>query len=122
MQAQQPQPEFQSSQPPSAAGPAPDHERADEMKAIAREVDRIAKVVERMNLGDYIGLLQRPGRILWLNFLAGMARGLGAILGATVLVWLIVAIAHRIVASHLPGVSDFLSQFLHILRQQGKGH
>ena len=98
-------------------------EEADEhVRSIAREVDRIAKIVERMNLGDYLGLLQRPGRLLWLNFLAGLARGLGTILGATVLVSLIVAVAQRIIASHLPGVGNFFTEFLDLLRQQGKGH
>jgi hypothetical protein len=87
-----------------------------------REVDRIAKIVERMNLGDYVGLLQKPGRLLWINFLAGLARGLGTILGATVLVSLIIAVAQWIIASHLPGVGQFLESFLQILRQPGKAH
>jgi hypothetical protein len=111
---------------PSPASPqahAPEGEDPQEhFRAITREVDRIAKLVERMNLGDYVGLLQRPGRLLWLNFLSGMARGLGTILGATVLVSLIVAVAQRIIASHLPGVGNFFAEFLELLRQQGKGH
>jgi hypothetical protein len=121
---------------PERRQPEPDHEvegqnaraesgpqeHAEQVRAIAREVDRIAKIVERMNLGDYVGLLQRPGRLLWLNFLAGMARGLGTILGATVLVSLIVAVVQWIIASHLPGVGHFFEEFLALLRQPGKGH
>lgn len=99
-----------------------DDTRADEMHAVAREVDRIAKLVERMNLGDYIGLLQRPGRLLWVNFLAGLARGLGTILGATLLVSLIVAVMQKIIASNLPGVSHFFQDFVQLLRQSGGGH
>lgn len=97
-------------------------ENAEQVRAITREVDRIAKIVERMNLGDYIGLLQRPGRLLWLNFLAGLARGLGTILGATVLVSLIVAIGQHIIASHLPGVGNFFQDFVQLLQQPGKSH
>lgn len=103
-----------------AAGDA--NEQAEQVRAITREVDRIAKIVERMNLGDYIGLLQRPARLLWLNFLAGLARGLGTILGATLLVSLIIAIANRIIQSNLPGVSQFVQNFVHLLQQSGKGH
>jgi Domain of unknown function (DUF5665) len=116
-------------QPENAPRPVDAHveqtgadEHAESMRAITREVDRLAKIVERMNLGDYVGLLQKPGRLLWLNFVAGMARGLGTILGATVLVSLIVAVAQRIIASHLPGVGNFFAEFLQLLRQQGKGH
>ena len=89
----------------------------EQVRAITREVDRIAKIVERLNLGDYIGLLQRPARLLWLNFLAGLARGLGTILGATLLVSLIIAITERIIASHLPGVSQFFQDLLRLLQK-----
>ena len=112
------QPQSVRANPEIAQGDEP-HEQ---LRAITREVDRIAKIVERMNLGDYVGLLQRPGRLLWLNFLSGLARGLGTILGATVLVSLIVAVAQRIIAAHLPGVGNFFSEFLELLRQQGKDH
>ncbi len=102
--------------------PADASDQTEQVRAITREVDRIAKIVERMNLGDYIGLLQRPARLLWLNFLAGLARGLGTILGATLLVSLIIAIANRIIQSNLPGVSQFVQNFVHLLQQSGKSH
>ncbi|HXW50665.1 MAG TPA: DUF5665 domain-containing protein [Candidatus Acidoferrales bacterium] len=102
------------------ASASPEH--AEELRAITKEVDRIAKIVERMNLGDYVGLLQRPARLLWLNFVAGLARGLGTILGATLLVSLILALAHRIIETNLPGVSQFLASFVRLLQDSGKGH
>ncbi|MBC5824268.1 MAG: hypothetical protein GIW99_03660 [Candidatus Eremiobacteraeota bacterium] len=95
---------------------------ADEMRATLREIDRIAKIVERMNLGDYVGLLQRPARLLWINFLAGLARGLGTVLGATILFSLIVAVVGKIIALHLPVLSQFLDHFLRLSQPQGSGH
>ena len=106
----------QQSSPPAGAL----EDREEQVRAVVREVDRIAKIVERMNLGDYVGLLQKPGRLLWINFLAGLARGLGTILGATVLVSLIVAVAQWIIASHMPGIGRFLQDFLQLLKQPGK--
>jgi hypothetical protein len=121
VQAQRPDVPDTSEPSASLAEPASD-DHNEQVRAITREIDRIAKIVERMNLGDYIGLLQRPGRLLWLNFLAGLARGLGTILGATVLVSIIVAIAHYFIASHLPGVGNFFQEVLRLLQQPGKGH
>jgi hypothetical protein len=120
MHAQQPEARNIAQQAATPSGAGEDHE--EQVRAVTREVDRIAKIVERMNLGDYVGLLQKPGRLLWINFLAGLARGLGTILGATVLVSLIIAVAQWIIASHLPGVGQFLESFLQILRQPGKAH
>jgi hypothetical protein len=105
---------------PSAPPAGSLEDREEQVRAVVREVDRIAKIVERMNLGDYVGLLQKPGRLLWINFLAGLARGLGTILGATVLVSLIVALAQWIIASHLPGIGRFVEDFLQLLKQPGK--
>ncbi len=107
---------------PQPGPPASDERTGDEAhsrpeRALAREIDRLVRLVERMNLGDYIGLLQRPGRLLWINFLAGLARGLGTILGATLLVSLILAVAQRIIATHLPGVSEFVQHFVRLLQQ-----
>ncbi len=104
---------------PPGSGKHDPEPTAEELRAITREIDRIAKIVERMNLGDYLGLLQRPGRLLWLNFLAGLSRGLGTILGATLLVSLVVWIIHQIIATHLPGVSTFLEDFLRLLQPPG---
>ncbi|MDQ6824321.1 MAG: DUF5665 domain-containing protein [Candidatus Eremiobacteraeota bacterium] len=105
-----------------ARRPEPDKElnanSAEELRTLAREIDHMAKIVERMNLGDYLGLLQRPGRLLWLNFLAGLARGLGTILGATLLVSLVVWIIDQIIATRLPGISLFFQEFLRLLHTQ----
>ena len=118
MTSPQPEPrrKIEESAPPAGAL----EDREEQVRAVVREVDRIAKIVERLNLGDYVGLLQKPGRLLWINFLAGLARGLGTILGATVLVSLIVALAQWIIASHLPGIGRFLEDFLQLLKQPGK--
>ena len=102
------------------AGELDGQDQTEHMRAVTREVDRIAKIVERMNLGDYIGLLQRPARLLWVNFLAGLARGLGTILGATLLFSLIIAIANWIIKSNLPGVSHFLQDFVRLIQTSSK--
>ena len=121
MGAQQPEAQREIEQQPAPPASAiDDHDQ--QVRAVVREVDRIARIVERMNLGDYVGLLQKPGRLLWINFLAGMARGLGTILGATVLVSLILYIAQWIIASHLPGIGHFVEDFVQLLKQPGKAH
>jgi hypothetical protein len=102
--------------------PESDVPTAQELRATLREIDRIAKIIERMNLGDYLGLLQRPARLLWINFLAGLARGLGTILGATLLFSLIIAIVGRIIALNLPGVSHYLEDFLRLFHTGNSGH
>jgi hypothetical protein len=37
--------------------------------------------MEQSRLGSYVDLMNRPWRLIWLNFLAGLARGIGIFVG-----------------------------------------
>jgi len=53
----------------------------------------VAEFLERARLREYREMvLISPWRIIWVNFLAGLARGLGMMIGATVLVYLLTLI------------------------------
>lgn len=56
-----------------------------------KQVEQIvAEFLERARLREYREMvLVSPWRIIWVNFLAGLARGLGMMIGATVLVYLL---------------------------------
>lgn len=45
---------------------------------------QIIKTLEHSGVADYIQYLKSPWRIFWTNLLAGISRGLGIILGMTV--------------------------------------
>lgn len=56
-------------------------------------------------LGEFRDYLSRPWRILWLNFLAGTARGLGFWLGAAAVITVSGFIIKHYLA-HIPMVGD----------------
>ena len=56
----------------------------------AQNVARVESEVLKAVLDEYVMYLRRPMRVLTANFLAGLARGIGFVLGATVLVTLLV--------------------------------
>src|SRR5687767_15671630 len=62
-----------------------------EQRASVREVSRLHDAVtrlalrlEQMNLSDLLEVSKRPGKLIWTNFVAGVARGVGMFLGAGV--------------------------------------
>lgn len=57
------------------------------------------------DLTDFLEYLKNPWKIFWANFLAGLARGFGFILGATVVVSLFVYIVITLLVQ-LPIVGD----------------
>ena len=54
-------------------------------KLLEEKLEQIALTLEKMKIAEYIELLNNPKRLLWVNFIAGLARGLGTAIGLTIL-------------------------------------
>ncbi|MBI2874753.1 MAG: hypothetical protein HYY09_06665 [Firmicutes bacterium] len=75
----------------------------------------LAESLERMRIAEYVSLLQNPRRLFLLNFLGGIARGLGTALGATLLLALLVMILRGLLASNLPIIGGFIADLVRIV-------
>jgi hypothetical protein len=87
---------------------------ADKSSADGRLAE-VARVVERYNLADYMALIQHPWRLIWVNLLAGMARGFGAAVGFSLLSALGLYLLQRIMISRLPILSNFVADLVHLV-------
>jgi len=74
--------------------------------------------MERLNLAEYVEMLRDPKRLLWTNFLAGAARGVGMAVGFTLLGAIIIYILQRLVLLNLPVLSDFIADIIRMVREQ----
>mgnify|MGYP001574017388 CR=1 FL=1 len=63
---------------------------------------------EHQAVREYLDYLSNPWRIMWANFLAGLAKGLGLIIGVA-LVFTVVTYVLSNVLSQIPVVGDFFS-------------
>ena len=87
-----------------------------------------AAFLDKANLAEFVGMMNNPWRNIWLNFLAGTARGVGFVVGFTIIGGILLfglkrAFAH---AGGLPLFGDDLKQIIgYILaavrEAQGKG-
>ena len=68
----------------------------------------LAKKVSRSGLDDFVQYLQNPWQIIWSNFLAGIFRGLGFMIGATVILTVVIFILIKILGN-LPLVGDWFA-------------
>ena len=75
---------------------------------------RIATLLKESGLADHMDLMQRPHKLAWLNFWAGVWRGLGMAVGTIVLfaviLWGLKAAVHHV--GGLPWVGDQIEQFI----------
>ena len=82
---------------------------------LERQLTRILSVMERMNLEEYLRYIDDHKRQFKVNFLAGLARGLGAAVGFSILGAMIIAILRRLVAANVPVIGGFLADVVRMV-------
>ncbi len=80
-----------------------------------KQIDKLADRLESMRIAEYIDLLQKPSKIIYLNFLAGISKGLGIAVGATIVFAMLIDLLSRLIVLNLPVIGDFIVQILHII-------
>jgi len=59
---------------------------------LSRSIEKLAAHYDRAEFQNYLELLGKPKRLLWVNFLAGLSRGVGMLMGAGMIGTLIAGI------------------------------
>ncbi|WP_177503131.1 DUF5665 domain-containing protein [Anaerosinus sp.] len=85
------------------------------MNKLDKQIDKLADRLESMRIAEYIDLLQKPSKIIYLNFLAGISKGLGIAVGATIVFAILIDLLSRLIVLNLPVIGDFIVQILHII-------
>ena len=60
------------------------------------QLEKLADRLERMRFGDYVTNLNKTSRLIWINLLAGISRGVGLTIGATFVIMIIFKIISAI--------------------------
>lgn len=90
-------------------------------KLLMKYIKKLSHQLESMRIAEYIDLLQKPSRIIYLNFLAGIARGLGIAVGATIVFAILVELLSRLIVLNLPVIGDVIVEIMKIVEmKQGK--
>lgn len=92
---------------------------AEEPTELAQRVDeaadRLGYYLEKTQLADYIQLLEKPRRLLWLNFLGGLGRGVGFAVGGTLIGALIFYGLMQLARMNLPLIGNFIAGIVRIV-------
>lgn len=95
-------------------------DRKDSINPIDKKKEKERKVLEdlavkmdNMRVAEYLALVTNPKKLIWMNFLLGLARGLGMSIGFTVLLALILYIMRSWV--NLPVIGKWIAELIHII-------
>ncbi|ABO50202.1 conserved hypothetical protein [Desulforamulus reducens MI-1] len=84
--------------------------------SLQKRIDLLAKNMEKMKLAEYIELLGDTKRLLWVNFISGIARGLGIAVGFTILGAILLFFLQKLVVLNLPVIGGFIAQVVQMVQ------
>jgi len=90
----------------------------EKLKFWDKRLTELVHHLEAMRVADYVELLQKPHKLIALNFLAGLSRGLGIALGATLLVALVLNFLQQLLILNIPGIGNFVAEIIRIVEQK----
>ena len=74
------------------------------------QLEKVADRLERMRVGDYLNNLNKTSRLIWLNLVSGIARGVGLTIGATLVIAIIFKIISALISLNVPYLSEMMQE------------
>ncbi len=84
--------------------------------SLNKKIDEMSLKMEKMKFVDYVYFLEHPRKMLWANFISGMARGFGIAIGFTLLGAVAIYVLNKIVQYNLPYIGEFISEIVKIVQ------
>lgn len=83
---------------------------------LEHKVEQLGIAMEKMKLAEYVELLNRPSRLFYINFFAGVARGLGMAVGFTILGGLLILILRKLQVLNIPVIGGLIAEIVRIVQ------
>ncbi len=90
----------------------PDNQK--EIKEAQKEILRLKKVLDSAGFPEFVRYLRSTRRIIWVNFWAGVFRGLGILIGMTVVVAVLVWFLAKLV--DFPLIGQYFEEMLDAIK------
>ena len=79
--------------------------------------ERLAGNVEKLRLSEYLQYVSDTRRLIWVNFISGVARGFGFAVGFSLLGALFIVLLQRMAVDSLPVIGEFLAEVIRIVEK-----
>lgn len=89
----------------------------DTANTLIRRIADLSLAMDKMNIAEYVEFLRNPRRVIYVNFLGGLARGFGIGIGATVLAAVFLLVLSRLVQLNLPVIGRFIAEIVRIVSE-----
>jgi len=80
---------------------------------------QLSRRLEDSSVAEYVEFMRNPRRVIWSNFLAGMARGFGIAIGASVLTALFLYALSVVISLNIPIIGNLIAKIVKIVKDSG---
>ncbi len=87
-----------------------------EVKELESRVEKIALMLEKAKIGDYVNIMMKPRTLLLNNFIGGLARGFGTAIGFTILGAVVLYLMRQAVFLNIPIIGGFIAEIVKIVQ------
>ena len=87
---------------------------------MGKRLNELSLMLEKLKLADYLTHLNNTRRMIWVNFLGGLARGLGLAVGFTLLGALVIYLLQESFLKNLPVIGVFIADIVEIANERLK--
>jgi len=87
--------------------------KEDRLSKIEERLEEISLKLEKSKIADYVEIMNNPKKLLYTNFIGGLARGLGTAIGISVLAAIFFYILRQTV--NLPWIGQLIAELLDII-------
>ena len=88
------------------------------LERIEKKLDEIGLNMEKMKFIDYVSYLENPRRLIWANFISGVAKGFGTVVGLTVVTACVLYFLRFLLTLNLPLISSYIAEFIRLIQKE----
>lgn len=89
-----------------------------QVESLIKRLERLALHIEKMNIAEYLKLVENPRRMIGISFFSGIARGFGFGIGATVVAAVFLYFLGRLANLNIPYIGHFIARIARIVNEQ----
>jgi hypothetical protein len=85
------------------------------LNKINKKIDKLAYKMDAKNIAEYVELSLDTKKLIWKNFVLGIAKGIGGAIGFTLLGAIAIYLLRRVVMLNLPVIGAFIKDIMEIV-------
>jgi hypothetical protein len=88
------------------------------LENLNERIRMMAESMEKTQIAEYVQLMNKPRRLIWLNLVFGISRGIGIAIGFTIFTSSIIYLLKALGALNLPIIGGFIADIVKHVQYQ----